>query len=350
MMAHELGHGAFHLKHTFSEYSLSPGATENLMDYPARHRLDKWQWDKIHNPERVLGLFEGDEEGGLIKQGKFYVYQRSFAPWKMFGSFLVSNFDRSYAGDNRKFSLKNNAISHAETEGENSVTSRLYQKVEIDILTHKVVEIEKYASETVGPFVFLINEDDPRFGTVKDSWVQGSSISGDTENLSIRIQGSNPKTPLVAPDIDWKLNLELTYVFEQNKEYLVVRGEALGKGFPAYEAFIEDAGGIRYYLITLPAPDRDDLESDLLWPVNDIYGDLNDILLKFELDMNGRFTGSIFKGSVAPFDWLRPIDWFSSERISWTKLNNWNEMNEMKIPSSDCGEYEGECGGLNVKR
>lgn len=67
-MAHELGHGAFHLKHTFSEYSLSQGVTENLMDYPAKTRLDKWQWDKIHNPEAVLGLFEDDEEGALVDE------------------------------------------------------------------------------------------------------------------------------------------------------------------------------------------------------------------------------------------------------------------------------------------
>lgn len=66
-IAHELGHGAFHLKHTFSEYpSLPQGVTENLMDYPAKTRLDKWQWDHIHNPEAVLGLFEGDDEGASI--------------------------------------------------------------------------------------------------------------------------------------------------------------------------------------------------------------------------------------------------------------------------------------------
>ena len=52
-IAHELGHGAFHLRHTFFENNIGQGTTENLMDYPARHRLDKWQWDKIHNPERV---------------------------------------------------------------------------------------------------------------------------------------------------------------------------------------------------------------------------------------------------------------------------------------------------------
>ena len=64
-IAHELGHGAFHLRHTFFEFGISPGSTDNLMDYPAKTRLDKWQWDKMHNPERVLGLFEGDEEGAL---------------------------------------------------------------------------------------------------------------------------------------------------------------------------------------------------------------------------------------------------------------------------------------------
>lgn len=71
-IAHELGHGAFHLKHTFSEYpSLSQGVTENLMDYPAKTRLDKWQWDHIHNPEKVLGLFEDDEEGALLDNDIF---------------------------------------------------------------------------------------------------------------------------------------------------------------------------------------------------------------------------------------------------------------------------------------
>lgn len=65
-IAHELGHGAFRLKHTFSEYpALSQGITQNLMDYPAQSRLDKWQWDYMHNPEAVLGLFEDDDEGAL---------------------------------------------------------------------------------------------------------------------------------------------------------------------------------------------------------------------------------------------------------------------------------------------
>lgn len=64
-MAHELGHGAFSLHHTFKEpnFSLTQGATDNLMDYPSGRRLYKYQWGKMRYPDIVVGLFEEDEEG-----------------------------------------------------------------------------------------------------------------------------------------------------------------------------------------------------------------------------------------------------------------------------------------------
>jgi hypothetical protein len=65
-IAHELGHGAFTLKHTFSDdVPLQKESTDNLMDYNngVASRLYKHQWDRIHNPTTVLGLFEDDEEG-----------------------------------------------------------------------------------------------------------------------------------------------------------------------------------------------------------------------------------------------------------------------------------------------
>jgi len=63
-MAHELGHGAFTLKHTFAEYTaIAQGSTDNLMDYNNGSQLWKYQWDQIHDPVTVLGLFESDEAG-----------------------------------------------------------------------------------------------------------------------------------------------------------------------------------------------------------------------------------------------------------------------------------------------
>jgi hypothetical protein len=71
-IAHELGHGAFNLKHIFSADELGEGLrsqTDNLMDYSPTNgsanklqdALYKHQWDLIHNPTFV-GWFQGDDE------------------------------------------------------------------------------------------------------------------------------------------------------------------------------------------------------------------------------------------------------------------------------------------------
>jgi hypothetical protein len=71
-MAHELGHGAFTLEHTFADYTaLAQGSTDNLMDYGTGTTLWKYQWDRIHHPRIVLGLFESDE-AGASKANKSY--------------------------------------------------------------------------------------------------------------------------------------------------------------------------------------------------------------------------------------------------------------------------------------
>ena len=64
-VAHELGHGAFNLNHTFNEQNitLAKGVTDNLMDYPAGGKLYKFQWDKMRHQDIVVGLFEEDEQG-----------------------------------------------------------------------------------------------------------------------------------------------------------------------------------------------------------------------------------------------------------------------------------------------
>jgi len=63
-VAHELGHGAFNLKHTFPE--VPQGTTKNLMDYSDGLALYKPQWDLIHNPEFTTGLWDGMEDGASL--------------------------------------------------------------------------------------------------------------------------------------------------------------------------------------------------------------------------------------------------------------------------------------------
>ncbi|WP_159453793.1 fibronectin type III domain-containing protein [Ohtaekwangia koreensis] len=73
-IAHEIGHGAFNLQHTFKEFpSLSQGSTDNLMDYPNGPTLYKYQWDHIHDPQKVIGLFEDDEDAASINTSYCYL-------------------------------------------------------------------------------------------------------------------------------------------------------------------------------------------------------------------------------------------------------------------------------------
>lgn len=70
-IAHELAHGAFRLDHSFHDFpSLTPGETDNLMDYSMGTHLQKYQWDLIHNPAANWTLFDGDEEGEYVTASK----------------------------------------------------------------------------------------------------------------------------------------------------------------------------------------------------------------------------------------------------------------------------------------
>ncbi|MDR1202498.1 MAG: hypothetical protein LBL58_12855 [Tannerellaceae bacterium] len=66
LIAHELAHGAFNLRHTFSseEFAAAQGTTDNLMDYKGNAELWRHQWKKIQDPERILLAFLEDEEEG----------------------------------------------------------------------------------------------------------------------------------------------------------------------------------------------------------------------------------------------------------------------------------------------
>jgi hypothetical protein len=69
--AHELGHGIFSLRHTFSTknfVTLPQGTTDNLMDYAGTQatKLYKYQWDYIHNPQTILFAWAEEEEEGAM--------------------------------------------------------------------------------------------------------------------------------------------------------------------------------------------------------------------------------------------------------------------------------------------
>jgi hypothetical protein len=85
-----LAHGAFNLKHTFSDKAFwrlngpaprfAEGTTQNLMDYTNGTELWKYQWDLIHNPETiVLGALD-EEEGAMLTMPLLQVNWTSSPP------------------------------------------------------------------------------------------------------------------------------------------------------------------------------------------------------------------------------------------------------------------------------
>ncbi len=75
-VAHELAHGAFMLRHPFDNYvGLAQGnIPSNLMDYNGGQEIAKLQWDIMHDPGIVLGVFEKDEDAEYTKNNCKYVF------------------------------------------------------------------------------------------------------------------------------------------------------------------------------------------------------------------------------------------------------------------------------------
>ncbi len=77
VIAHELGHGKYRLRHTFdSEYGSAAerkkGGTDNLMDYASNPavatHIAKWQWMQIHDPALLTEVWERDEDSEWVVQ------------------------------------------------------------------------------------------------------------------------------------------------------------------------------------------------------------------------------------------------------------------------------------------
>ncbi|NML39648.1 hypothetical protein HHL17_20785 [Chitinophaga sp. G-6-1-13] len=76
-VAHETGHGAYTLEHTFSAgIGLDIRSTDNLMDYSNGYSLLKYQWDVVHDPGHVWGIFENDQEQQQVSFGSVKVFEK----------------------------------------------------------------------------------------------------------------------------------------------------------------------------------------------------------------------------------------------------------------------------------
>ncbi len=73
-VAHEIAHGHFKLQHTFDYHFNKEDLPDNLMNSPGGTELSKFQWDAIHHPGIVIGLFEKDEDAMTVSYNNKKVY------------------------------------------------------------------------------------------------------------------------------------------------------------------------------------------------------------------------------------------------------------------------------------
>ncbi len=81
-VAHELGHGAFQLRHTFSNsYSLPKYSTGNLMDYSGGTQLVKYQWDLLHDPRTMIARWMQDDEDIAMMSAQDICWEKGRENW-----------------------------------------------------------------------------------------------------------------------------------------------------------------------------------------------------------------------------------------------------------------------------
>jgi len=106
LIAHELAHGAFNLRHTFSTeentFIAAQNTTENLMDYKGGTELWMHQWKKIQSPDRVwLSFLEGEEEGEGAETAAATIRDDEFVE-KILRLIRISNRNAMIDPNNRK--------------------------------------------------------------------------------------------------------------------------------------------------------------------------------------------------------------------------------------------------------
>jgi|GEM_PF-2246791 len=128
-IAHELGHGAFMLQHTWADPGLEKGSTKNLMDYAGGTELWYSQWRYMRNPDLIFRPFEGDDEGS----GRFPDRELIL---KILKKIKETNSKKGYVFNNNM-----GMLDHADLEFSDYFDLGGKKKVELSFVTRKTADM-----------------------------------------------------------------------------------------------------------------------------------------------------------------------------------------------------------------
>lgn len=264
---------------------------------------------------------------------EFTIHHRSFAPWKMFGD-IFGFYQGTFNGDYRGFStLGHSGETGIRAKLQGLSSSRIYQMAKIDISDFskngKYGVIESYVlnSRTEGNtnFVGSYNSDFSSSDGTYSFWGGRLKMQFEGSDPLVAVRVNDNELLSLAPDINWKTSIDFKKV---TNNLLEINAKVTGKGFPAYESFIEDSAGTKAFIKTIAAPDKLSLGKELLNPFYDAAGSVK---LRFELNKNGNFTGKMYTNSIYYTTSLNEKGKTEYKRMeSWneTTIEEWNNSNE----------------------
>ncbi|PWS28680.1 hypothetical protein DHW03_02200 [Pedobacter yonginense] len=144
-IAHELGHGAFMLQHTWDNPGFKQDQTQNLMDYNGGTELWYSQWKYMRNPDLIFRPFEGDDEGAGASSAM--AVQDLFLPYASTDTITLSSGAKVIFKDGviwKKSSGNNYVITYQGTEivykaFKNSITNEFLGFYPIDKLSDSTI-------------------------------------------------------------------------------------------------------------------------------------------------------------------------------------------------------------------
>ncbi len=215
---------------------------------------------------------------------KYIIHQRSFAPWSEFGDIMPLQ-NGGYEGDNRGFSTQ------YKTSTGQPITSRIVVQSTVDYGKSKIEKVRDYSDPSTGPYGFwgptTTKTGDP---DVTKSNLYEHQVGGYKQlEYNSSFQGSNPLVP-GSPAIMWSSQTHITWAEDANMLSIIFKGN--GKGFPAYESFIEDEAGTRLMMGGYGPPNKGRIDRLNMYPgmnVPIIQFPKNEMLI--QTDDSGNFMG-----------------------------------------------------------
>lgn len=233
---------------------------------------------------------EGDVIRSIDLDGleKYIIHQRSFAPWEFFGD-IGSHY--KYSGDNRGFT-----VSTAE-----GVHSKVATAITVDIATGKAfISDAKQHGNTTRYDTRTNKQVNPPANSVSPKVslydAQQSFKNPNITTVKARMEGLAPFAPVPFLDpisklIDQPIVWSGTTTIDNHLDngFINVQYNFIGKGFPALEAFIEDAKGTKLFIGAYVSPAKGNIIKALSG--TELAISRTSLNLKIATDKDGNFNG-----------------------------------------------------------